>query len=316
MPQRPFRTFITFTLLASSALASPPRAPVESVASLGDSMTAAAFGGSRRQDGVFPWAQAAFLKDLFAYLLTKGNPLAIERKRWSWATGRDSVNSHARRLARLMPRGGRSLLAANFAVTGALAADVERDQVEKMFEWSERRLDTAAPDYVIMLVGANDLCGTREGAVTPTHEYYNSVHDTAERILSRAPKTKILLASPPSIDQLHDKIGPAKLFGGGFAKTCRDLWKITKVCSRVTGNVTPDDLALVAAQAREYYEAGQEAVHQLQSRFGDRVRFAPQVYQTEFNANDMAIDCFHPGREGQRRLSEQTWKATWWADNG
>jgi hypothetical protein len=37
-----------------------------------------------------------------------------------------------------------------------------------------------------------------------------------------------------------------------------------------------------------------------------------KIYEQEFSANDISMDCFHPNVDGQARLSYQTWSDTWW----
>jgi lysophospholipase L1-like esterase len=300
------------------------------MASLGDSITSGVFANFRREDAVHPWAQARFFKQLADYVISGRNPLIIERKPLSWSTGLDTfrrVKSHARRIVQLHKQRRKEekdlevdallfkkyVKAKNFALTGSQVEDVMRDQLPELLEWSEKKLGQAAPDYVTLLIGANDLCSNRADEITSTSNYIEDLAYVVDTILTRSPNTRILVSSLPQVQNVRKTLADEKLTGGKVARTCADLWKMTKICKRLTLEDDPQKNEELALQVKEYFEATQQMVEQRREMYGDRIRFSTALSETPIQPNDVSMDCFHPGPQGQNRLADMTWQASWWS---
>lgn len=311
--------WLALVVTASPALAGEghPSLP-DSVGALGDSITAGAFANFRRTDGIHPWKAALFFQELVDYVLLGGNASIIERKDLSWSTGYDQrhrVKSHADYLYQLrnaedLPKF--TIRRKNVAVTGALMREVTEEQLPKLLKWSRQNLHKGAPDYVTLLAGANDICGTSEGGMTSTGDYIANLEDTLRTLLEASGDTRVLVSSLPRMNELSVKLANETLTGGDFAGTCSDFWKFSKVCSRVTMPDSPEELAQVELRLQEYFEATQSLVADLQAQFGDRVRFSTVVAQTSPEPHLVSMDCFHPSHVGQNELALKTWKESWW----
>jgi lysophospholipase L1-like esterase len=294
---------------------------------LGDSMTAAAIANLRRQDAVWPWFQAYFAGQglafggLFAAAGIDRAMTVVDRRHLSWATGidpQDRVLSHGGRLDYLS--GGKIRLE-NFAISGAHAGPREGDntnmievQMPRLLEWSRENLGQAAPDYVVVLIGANDVCEHSVEEMTPVNVYQQRVSDAVDTLLERSPNTRILLSSLPNIETLRGVAKDARLMPPYFNK-CEDLWKTAyKRCSTLTLETDPYQRARVAQRVTDFNGVLRDLAETRAAKYGDRIRYAPKTFDVVFDPNVLAVDCFHPNDIGQDMIAAATWESSWWAD--
>jgi hypothetical protein len=196
-----------------------------SMGSLGDSMTAAALASFKRQEGNLPWEQIRFVLTVLNFKLS-GSYSAVEDRHLSWAAGMDDgmrVMSHAQRLTFLGRNTGR-LKIYNAAISGAEVEDVLNDQWPRLHEWSLNTLHQEAPDYLTVLIGANDVCSDSTAEMTPLNVYYARLYSVIDEIARRSPKTKILMSSLPNIEKLRKVAFNQRLFGWGPLEKCQDVW--------------------------------------------------------------------------------------------
>ena len=294
----------------------------DSMASLGDSITSGAFASFKRINGIYPWAQVRFFNQLTNYVLSGRNPFVIERKNLSWSTGQDKLHrmtSHADRIVKLRNPKKKGLklpdlMVKNFALTGAQVHDVREHQLPELMKWSEKKLGQTAPDYVTILIGANDLCSDFLQTPTTTGQYIDDLSYVVDTLLEKSPNTKILVSAMPQVQKVRSVLAKAKLTGGPIARTCNDIWQLIKVCNRLTLVDDPKSNEELQQQVQDYFEATGQMVEDRRAAYGDRVRFATGPYQTEIHPNDVSMDCFHPAPSGQDKIANSTWKDSWWSD--
>lgn len=288
----------------------------KSMAALGDSMTAGFLANFKRQDFILPFSNLWAIFEIIDYFLQGSNMHRLERPyTLSWSTGMQKerdVLSHAGHFGRYWGT-YKNFNIYNVAVSGAESQDIE-DQVESMRDWAYERLGRRAPDYVTLLVGANDACGETPEEMTSVTRFQNNVRRNVQRILASDQRTKILISSLPNIEKLRNVANNARLRLFPPFTRCQHLWESANLCPTLTMLDSPRDRNAVAARIIEYNDALREVVQQEAAVRGDRIRFARRVYDVEFTKNHLSADCFHPNKYGQQALSDATWSATWWAN--
>ncbi len=281
----------------------------QSIGALGDSMTAGALANYRRQESYLPWVLLGLLSDALQYGATR-SVRSIEQPKLSWATGSSrlirSMPSHYNRLASMVPH---KIHSYNASLSGAESQDVLDDQLEEMRGWSRRSVGQDFPDYVSLLIGANDLCAKSPDQMVQTVDYYANVEAVVGEILDASPNSKVVISSLPNVVKLREVAKNARDF---LALRCEQVWKKVKLCPTLTTLGDPESREKLQNRLDQYNEALQEIVREQRERHGDRVRYAKHVYQEDFTSRELSVDCFHPNKEGQARLAESTFRDTWW----
>jgi lysophospholipase L1-like esterase len=254
-------------LLPLNAAASAPPLP-NSIASTGDSITRA-FDMS-----FWPWC---VLTDCPAY---------------SWSTGTNSsVNSQYRRILAIHPAiNGHTY---NDAKTGANMSALDG------------QLQTAAGQgvqYVTVLMGANDLCTSTIGAMTPTATFQSEFQTALSDFFAKDPSANVYVSSLPDIYQLWNV-----LKGNSSAQSA---WKTYNICQSMlsTSNTEANRQTVVAQEA-----ADNSALATVCSAFAQCRWDNYAGYNFKFPASDVsAIDYFHPNLHGQNDVASVTWSASFW----
>jgi lysophospholipase L1-like esterase len=278
---------------------------------LGDSMTAAALANYRRSEANLPWNQIGVILQVLNFGLTR-QMAAVEARRMSWATGwrgERPVMSHATRLRYLHALEGTPFEVYNASLSGAESDDVRLEQMQELNSWSRKTIRAEFPDYVTLLVGANDVCADRPEDMRTTNHFYSNLETVVETVLARSPDTKILVSKLPNIENLRTVAKNASTIMG----TCDNLWKMIQMCPTLTTLSDPTARKQVAERVMEFNKAVEHLAQRASERHGDRVRVAHDIYDIPFTPRDLALDCFHPSDVGQNRLAEETWKHTWWS---
>jgi lysophospholipase L1-like esterase len=213
----------------------------------------------------------------------------------SWSTGWSStVNSHYRRiLAANVAIAGRTF---NDAVTGAdmsgLAAQVQRAVAQ-------------GPEYVTMLMGANDACASTEAAMTPVPTFAAEFRAALTTLTAGLPDARVFVASIPDVYNLwaiyHTSVG------------AQFVWTVAGICQSLLARPASMAPADVARRARvrqrvvDYNAAlAQGCAFFVHCRFDGNA-----VFGTRFVRRDVTTrDYFHPSLAGQARLAEVGWAAT------
>jgi hypothetical protein len=281
----------------------------QSVGALGDSMTAAALAGHRRKDSLMPWVLIGLLSDALQYGVNR-SVRAIEQPKLSWATGSSrlirSMPSHWSRLSTLQ---GSKIPFHNAALSGAESEHVLNTQVDELRQWSRKELKQEFPDYVSLLIGANDLCAKTTAEMVSTTDFYSNIENVVSQILAAESESKVVVASLPDVVKLRDVAKNARDFG---FTNCERVWKRVKLCPTLTTLDDAESRFALASRLEQYNDAMRDIVRRQRQLHGDRVRFAKKLATEDFTADELAVDCFHPNREGQAKLSESTFSETWW----
>jgi lysophospholipase L1-like esterase len=213
----------------------------------------------------------------------------------SWATGSaEDLDSHAQRLD-LDDAGSRH----NLAVSGSRVAGLGR-QVEAAVQ--ER------PDYVTVLMGANDACAADEAGMTPIEEYTTAFDTALDALVLALPEARILVLSVPDLARLWEV--------GQDRPDVRGVWESTGVCRSMLAD--PTDMSSAAQDRRDRVRARVQAYNAAMEAACDR--HAPRcrydrnaVFDHRFGLDDLSpVDYFHPSRRGQATLAQVAWDAGHW----
>ncbi len=292
----------------------------ESMAALGDSISAGALARYSRTDAKNPLIDLAILFKLAGVFMSK-NVRFIEDRNFTWTLGMDSklrMISHARRLSFMK---GHKINTYNAAVSGNESADLQ-DQFDRLLKWSYKNNNGKFPDYVTILIGANDICADSTEQMINPGVFENNVDTIIKEIHEENPNTKVLISSLPNIESLRNVAKDSPLMGRGPFSSCQDFWKRASACGTLTLLDDPYERSKVSLRVKEYNHilqklAGvadgisiQNSDNNVQSN--PNVKFGSKVYDVQFTPNDLSLDCFHPNPNGQNLISENSWKSSWW----
>jgi lysophospholipase L1-like esterase len=208
---------------------------------------------------------------------------------YSWSTGDEPyIRSHVDRLRAL----GADLEVYNNAVSGARSADLRRQM---------RLAIQQRADYVTIEIGANDVCALNGPTV---EQFRENVRAALAKYAKQLPEGRVFLASIPDVRRLWEvlRTNPA----------AQTVWQTFGICpSMLSVARTEAERTATISRQKEYNVALAELCAEFrQCRFDG---FA--VYTNDFVASDVSnVDYFHPSMDGQRRLAEITWKASYWSD--
>lgn len=209
----------------------------------------------------------------------------------SWSTGfvpLDGIASHYERIRAQNPRirGHRW----NNAVPGARMADAPGQAQATVRQGAE---------YVTILMGANDLCGT----LTPTATFRAQFTKTLRILRTGLPHTRVFVASIPNLYQLWSvhRTGPV----------AQAVWRAAGICPSMLDSFnSPADRRAVSNRQREL----NRVLHDVCASWS-RCRFDNYLtYNYDFTRSMVSkLDWFHPSRSGQATLATLTWNASWWS---
>jgi lysophospholipase L1-like esterase len=214
--------------------------------------------------------------------------------RTSWVTGTDpAVQSHYQRLVARNPAlSGRAF---NEAKVGATSADLPRQAAS---------VATRRPDYVTILIGANDACAVSESAMTSRAVFRARIDQALTTIYRARPDSKVFVASIPDIYRLwqvaHTNQIAQIVWSAGFCRSMLDNPTSTAAYDaarrqRVRNQVIAYNGELAAA-CRAHTGC----------RFDDNA-----VFNYPFAIGDLSpFDYFHPNARGQKIISTITWPKT------
>jgi lysophospholipase L1-like esterase len=237
----------------------------------------------------------------------------------SWATGTNpAVDSQLQRLEAMHPG---PVVAYNDAVSGARAGGLLP------------QAEVAAgqdPDYVTIEIGANDACAETP---TPLATFREQVEAALDALVASDPRVYVEMASIPDINKLH------ALFTSPPDPNALTRWAAFNVCQGLLANPLSDAPADVERRAafRDLVIAYNDALARACAGF-KRCRYdGGAVFDSSFTTADVATvldtegldvfpfnvvpvigpgyanstaDYFHPSLQGQARLAEVTWNAT------
>lgn len=241
----------------------------------------------------------------------------------SWSTGTNpAVNSQFQRIQAIDPE--RGPVAFNDARSGARAVDLLGQAQTAV---------TQDPDYVTVLIGANDACRPTIAQQTPTATFRSQVQAGLDTLVSADPKVYIQVVSIPDINQLHT------IFTNPPDPNALTRWSAFSVCQALLANplstaqADVDRRAAFRTQVIAYNAALADVCAQYKRcRFDGSVGFNTPFTAAEVanvtntgglnifpfnaipvfgtgNANSTA-DYFHPSLQGQAKIADVTWATT------
>jgi lysophospholipase L1-like esterase len=213
----------------------------------------------------------------------------------SWATGTaDDLRSHWQRLD-VDDREGNH----NLAVSGARVAGLE-SQVQAAVR--------LRPDYVTVLIGANDACTPAEAAMTPVEDFTAAFDAAVDALVRGLPDARILVLSIPDLARLWQV--------GKDRPDVTAVWQSNGVCRSMLAD--PTDTS-ADAQARRERVRGRVAAYNAAmaaacARHPQRCRHdGNAVFEHRFDLADVSsLDYWHPSKQGQATLAKVAWEAGFW----
>jgi len=245
----------------------------------------------------FPDTMAA-VGDSITQAASTGGTLGADAPQNSWSTGTNStVNSHYLRLLALHPPiSGENH---NYAVSGAKAAGLNAQM---------QNVVLLQPDYLTAQIGGNDLCTDTVAEMTSVADFRAQVLAAMTTVTTGSPETYIYVVSIPDAYQLWN------LFKGNW--WARFVWSVGNICQSLLANPTSTQQADVERrqEVRQRNIAYNTQLAEVCALFASRCRWdGNAVFNTQFTANDVAGDYFHPSIAGQAKLAAVTWSVgyTW-----
>jgi lysophospholipase L1-like esterase len=304
------QTLIAFAaiVLTLALLAAPAQAvkPPKTMAALGDSIT------------------QAFNTEINPPTCPTFSPAGLlDCPKNSWSTGTNPVvNSQFQRIRAINP--GRNPVAFNDSRSGARATDLLGQAQTAV---------TQDPDYVTVLIGANDACRSTIAQQTPTATFRSQVQAALDTLVSGDPKVYIQVVSIPDINKLH------AIFTSPPDPNALTRWSLFSVCQALLANPLSNAQADVDRRAdfRSQVIAYNAALADVCAQY-KRCKFDGNAgFNTSFTASDVATvtntggldifpfnaipivgsgnanstaDYFHPSLQGQTRIAAVTWSST------
>ncbi len=196
----------------------------------------------------------------------------------SWATGNfqtSTAASHRDRLVRFFP--SLDIQVVNAAVAGSRASALA-SQIT--------RVSASNPDYVTILMGANDLVQWLQGEYGALLEAFaRDVRSAVERLIAVNPRVMILLVGIPNQSRVLDHW----LNSNGL-------------------RLPPVLIDRLRVAYRERWERTNRALESIAQAHSSNVRFAGKVGHFQFEGKHLSShDRYHPSVEGQRLLAQITW---------
>jgi lysophospholipase L1-like esterase len=241
----------------------------------------------------------------------------------SWSTGTNpAVNSQFQRIQAIDP--GRNPVPFNDSRSGARAVD--------MLGQAQTAV-TQDPDYVTMLIGANDACTSTIAQQTLTATFRGQIKAALDTLVNADPKVYIQVVSIPDINRLRE------IFTSPPDPNALTRWSLFNVCQALLANPLSnaqpdvDRRAAFRQQVIDYNEALSDVCAQYK-----RCQFDGNAgFNTTFTAADVATvtntgglnafpfnvipifgpgnanstaDYFHPSLQGQAKIADVTWSTT------
>ena len=213
----------------------------------------------------------------------------------SWATGTaEHLDSHAQRLGLDDPDSSH-----NLAVSGARVAGLA-SQVQAAVP--------VRPDYVTVLIGANDACASEEAGMTSVEEYTATFDAALDALVRALPEVRILVLSVPDLARLWEV--------GKDRPDVRRVWESSAVCRSMLAD--PTDTSAAAQARRDRVRARLQAYNAAMAAACDRhvprCRFDQNaVFDYRFDLDHLStVDYFHPSPRGQATLAQVAWDAGYW----
>ena len=212
---------------------------------------------------------------------------------WSTGSGNDGiVESHYKKLKHQFP--DKQVSFHNVARGGAKSSGLASQLSE---------LSVFSPDYVTLLIGANDACSwNEEDAQIQLDRFDRNVRQTVSGLVDQNPAVKIAMLPLPDMHALWEI---------GMEMNCQWLWNLTGVCPSLLGSRVTHEERL--AFQNRVNEANQR-LGQIAGDFPDQVKFNQSLGHYRFSTEHISPrDCFHPSGAGQDLIARLAWENGWYS---
>jgi lysophospholipase L1-like esterase len=207
----------------------------------------------------------------------------------SWATGDGSlVNSHYKRIAAGNPamKGN----AHNLSAAGATIVDLPSQAAAAV---------GLRPDYVTVLVGANDACRGRVGDMTGTDQFQAQLSAALATLRAGLPKARVLVVTIPDVYRVWEI--------AHTNRAAQQVWALG-VCQALLQNPASTAAADVARrkQFRDRIDAYDSILASACRDYGPKCRTDNgAVHAASFGVDKLSsVDFFHPNAAGQTQLAQ------------
>lgn len=218
-----------------------------------------------------------------------------ERKPYNWSTGttkNKAIRSHFHKIKKITQK---EVTPYNSATSGATSNDIA-PQIDELLP--------KKPDYVTIMIGANDACSWAEDSEEQLDKYEDNVSSAIERLISNNSQIKILLVPIPNMYHLWET--------AHNEGNCQLRWNFLNICPNL----------LSSKRTEKERQEFQQRVYKANDRLEkialanvQHVKFDRSIADFLFeNKHISKRDCFHPSLSGQNIISSLTWKRGWFQD--
>jgi lysophospholipase L1-like esterase len=213
----------------------------------------------------------------------------------SWSTGkRSSVQSHYLRILDVEP----AISQRNFneAVSGAKMQDLDAQVAV---------VNDRGVAYITILVGANDLCTRTVGGMTSVEIFRKEFEEAMAALSAGSPRARIYVVSIPNVYRLWAILGDDAL--------ARFSWRTFDICQSLLEDPRSTDSDDVARRraVRQRTIAFNTVLDEVCALYIHCRSDGRALFDDPFTSEDVSRrDYFHPSLQGQKRLAQVTWAAT------
>jgi lysophospholipase L1-like esterase len=214
----------------------------------------------------------------------------------SWATGTEAaVNSFYTRI-----------VAGNPAARGNLFNDARSGARMSHLPEQVRRSIEHRVDYVVIEMGANDVCTSSEATMTSVASFERDFDRAIRDLRERLPGARISVGSIPNVYHLWN------LFKEDRSAT--GTWNLLRICQSMLANPTSrsreDEERRLRVQRREV--EFNRALETVCATYAQCKYDRGTGYNYRFRAEEVSRnDYFHPSVTGQATIAEIEWGVTW-----
>lgn len=171
---------------------------------------------------------------------------------------------------------------------------------------------TQPADIVVMHVGSNDWCDMR-----PVGEFETDLTAGIKEVMQLNSDARILvlpISDLVSVLSVTDKKSNSSTLFGAQPLTCTEIRKTTKTCMKrkIQMGASTYDVSEHRKSLFEFNQTIEKVVTNLVTdmpSFTGKIAVGSAYSQiTNFDWSWLAIDCFHPGKNGQAIIGELAWK--------
>lgn len=233
----------------------------------------------------------------------------------AWGTG-DQIPSHYMQLkswlAKHEPQ--MNLVPLNVAIPGAVASDLVGEAQSIVTAMASGQYK--ALKYVTLDIGANDACSitSKNPDGTPDDQFADSllkVFATLAQIRQDQP-IHVMVSSIPKVPDLgRPDIQNTKTLGGATCNWIRA--HIFTYCRTLPIWATEDQYENNVAIVEDKNAVLQSVIDEVNRTYSNiEAAYSTSTYDEALDSDLLAMDCFHPNKDGQTTLAQMLWAAQPW----